>query len=38
MANTDLGRIWPDPDAKGFDPHTLPPGVSEKDVRDAIVK
>lgn len=34
MANSDFVSLWPDPDAKGFDPHTLPQGVSEKDVRE----
>ncbi|KAF2270135.1 hypothetical protein CC78DRAFT_192653 [Lojkania enalia] len=34
MANSDFVSIWPDPDATGFDPHTLPPGVSVKDVCD----
>jgi pimeloyl-ACP methyl ester carboxylesterase len=38
IANADMGRIWPDPDSEGFDAHTLPPGVTEKDVRDAMVK
>ncbi|KAF2638586.1 hypothetical protein P280DRAFT_471191 [Massarina eburnea CBS 473.64] len=34
MANSDFVSMWPDPDAENFDPTTLPPGVSEKDVRD----
>ncbi|KAF2180720.1 hypothetical protein K469DRAFT_269441 [Zopfia rhizophila CBS 207.26] len=34
MANSDFVSFWPDPDAKDFDPHTLPPGVSLKDVRE----
>ncbi|KAF2477384.1 uncharacterized protein BDR25DRAFT_278 [Lindgomyces ingoldianus] len=34
MANSDFVSLWPDPDAPTFDPRTLPPGVSEKDVRD----
>lgn len=34
MANSDFVSLWPDPDASDFDPHTLPQGVSEKDVRD----
>lgn len=34
MADSDFISIWPNPDAPDFDPHTLPPGVSEKDVRD----
>jgi pimeloyl-ACP methyl ester carboxylesterase len=38
IANRDLGDIWPNPDAEDFDPNVLPPGVSEKDVRDARVK
>ncbi|KAF2875321.1 hypothetical protein BDV95DRAFT_486894 [Massariosphaeria phaeospora] len=35
IANSDLVSMWPNPDAPGFDPHTLPSGVSERDVRDA---
>ncbi|KAF2112569.1 hypothetical protein BDV96DRAFT_648825 [Lophiotrema nucula] len=34
MANSDLVSVWPDPDAPHFDPNTLPPGVSVKDVKD----
>ncbi|ORX96434.1 Alpha/Beta hydrolase protein [Clohesyomyces aquaticus] len=34
MANSDFVSLWPDPDAHNFDPHTLPPGVSERDVRE----
>ncbi|KAF2248228.1 hypothetical protein BU26DRAFT_565633 [Trematosphaeria pertusa] len=34
MANSDFVSLWPNPDTPGFDPHTLPPGVSEKDVRE----
>ncbi|KAF1961596.1 hypothetical protein CC80DRAFT_194546 [Byssothecium circinans] len=34
MANSDFVSLWPDPDAQGFDHTQLPPGVSEKDVRD----
>ncbi|KAF2735967.1 hypothetical protein EJ04DRAFT_178701 [Polyplosphaeria fusca] len=34
MSNSDFISVWPDPDAPDFDLHTLPSGVSEKDVRD----
>ncbi|PSN73935.1 alpha/beta-hydrolase [Corynespora cassiicola Philippines] len=34
MANSDQVSIWPDPDVPGFDPNTLPPGSSIKDVRE----
>ncbi|PVH98394.1 hypothetical protein DM02DRAFT_615816 [Periconia macrospinosa] len=34
MANSDFVSLWPDPDAPDFDPQQLPPGVTEKDVRD----
>jgi pimeloyl-ACP methyl ester carboxylesterase len=34
IANSDMVSLWPDPDAKDFDPGALPPGVSEDDVRD----
>lgn len=36
IANGDMSTIWPDPDAPGFDPIELPPGVSEDDVRNTI--
>jgi pimeloyl-ACP methyl ester carboxylesterase len=38
IANGDLGNIWPNPDAKDFDPRVLPEGVTEQDLRDARVK
>lgn len=34
MANSDLVSMWPDPDDPSFDPAQLPPGVTERDVRD----
>jgi pimeloyl-ACP methyl ester carboxylesterase len=34
MANSDYTEMWPDPDAPGFDPHTLPGDVTADDVRD----
>ncbi|KAF1925631.1 uncharacterized protein M421DRAFT_102967 [Didymella exigua CBS 183.55] len=38
VANSDYTDIWPDPDAAGFDPHSLPPGVSADDVRTTRAK
>lgn len=34
MANSDFQSFWPNPDAPDFNPHTLPQGVSEDEVRD----
>ncbi|KAF2001605.1 hypothetical protein P154DRAFT_521647 [Amniculicola lignicola CBS 123094] len=34
LTDSDFVSLWPDPDEPHFDPHSLPPGVSEKDVRD----
>lgn len=34
MANSDFVSLWPDPDAPGFDPRSLPPDVSPEDVRE----
>lgn len=33
MANSDQQSLWPNPDAPDFNPHTLPDGVSEDEVR-----
>jgi hypothetical protein len=33
MANLDYTELWPNPDAPNFDPNTLPPGVSQDEVR-----
>ncbi|KAF2277046.1 uncharacterized protein EI97DRAFT_353650, partial [Westerdykella ornata] len=33
MANSDFVSLWPDPDIPGFDPKSLPAGVSMDDVR-----
>jgi len=33
MANSDFQDFWPDPDAPDFNPHTLPDGVTEDEVR-----
>jgi len=38
MANSDFVSIWPDPDAPGFDPDSLPKGVSAEDLRETRVK
>lgn len=35
MANSDQQSLWPDPDAPDFNPHTLPDGVTEDEVREA---
>lgn len=34
MANSDYVNLWPDPDAPGFNPHTLPSGVTADEVRE----
>lgn len=34
MANSDYTKMWPDPDAPGFDPHSLPSDVTADEVRD----
>lgn len=34
MANSDYTRMWPDPDAPGFDPHSLPGDVTADEVRE----
>ncbi|KAJ8107719.1 hypothetical protein OPT61_g8675 [Boeremia exigua] len=34
MANSDYTEMWPDPDAPGFDPHSLPGDVTADEVRD----
>lgn len=34
IANTDYQEMWPDPDAPGFNPKTLPDGVTEDEVRE----
>ena len=31
--NTDFQDFWPDPDAPDFDPHMLPDGVTEDELR-----
>ena len=33
IANSNYVNMWPDPDAPGFDPHTLPNGVTADEVR-----
>jgi len=38
IANGNLADVWPNPDVKDFDPNVLPPGATEKDLRDARVK
>ncbi|KAJ4343620.1 hypothetical protein N0V95_006628 [Ascochyta clinopodiicola] len=34
MANSDYTNMWPNPDAPGFDPHTLPGDVTADEVRE----
>lgn len=38
MANSDYTRMWPDPDAPGFDPHSLPGDVTADEVRETRAK
>ncbi|OCL05196.1 hypothetical protein AOQ84DRAFT_323261, partial [Glonium stellatum] len=38
MANSDFVSIWPDPDAPGFDPDSLPEGVFAEDLRETRAK
>lgn len=38
MANSDFVSIWPDPDAEGFDPSTLPEGVTPDLLRETRMK
>jgi pimeloyl-ACP methyl ester carboxylesterase len=38
MANSDFQKLWPDPDAPGFDPHSLPGDVTADEVRETRAK